>query len=489
MKTLQRLMQGAVAGTKYSAAQLAQITGMDAQTLRLLLTYHDAEQGKAEGWTLSLQTAVNFLAENRDLLKTGIDADELEQLLLAKELVNAAVNGTEYSAEELAALVGTDAQQLNLLYALSSEDGTDSGVKMSVQEFVEYLNTEILENPAFSGMLDDAMTDALRTVQTMVEAVLNGTAYTPGELAALLGGIPLGETDASPDENMVSLLYLYRAGVTESDPEWTMTIEQLVDYLTGELAQDDRFSDLLGEEFQSGLDEMSAQLKDGVSQMVGPNYSLLMIDTVLPVEGKETEEFFARLNGICGETFTGEYYLIGNSPMSEEMRLSFGREMWTITILTAAAIFLVVLLTFRSVLVAALLVLIVQCGVYITIATVGFQGYDIYFMATIVVQCILMGATVDYGILFTNYFRDCRKTMSVRDALANAYDGSIHTVLTSGTILVSTTGIISLCFQEPTIRQICQTISIGALCATLLILFILPGLLATFSRTKKPDAK
>jgi len=49
------------------------------------------------------------------------------------------------------------------------------------------------------------------------------------------------------------------------------------------------------------------------------------------------------------------------------------------------------------------------------------------------------------------------------------------------------TGIIGFSPVDPTIGQICQTIAIGALSATLLILLVLPGLLAAFDRfvTKK----
>lgn len=128
------------------------------------------------------------------------------------------------------------------------------------------------------------------------------------------------------------------------------------------------------------------------------------------------------------------------------------------------------------------MVLIVQCGVYITISVVGLQGYSIYYLALIIVECMLMGATIDYGILFTNYYREMRQKNSVKEALQEAYNGSIHTILTSGLILILVTGIIGYCVSDPTIGQICRTISTGALSATLLILFILPGLLSTFDR-------
>ena len=132
------------------------------------------------------------------------------------------------------------------------------------------------------------------------------------------------------------------------------------------------------------------------------------------------------------------------------------------------------------------LVLIVQCGVFITVTVVGLQGLEIYYLALLIVECILMGATIDYGILYTSYYREKRESMSVRDALIAAYRGSIHTVLTSGSIMVLVTAVVGKFFGNPTIEQICRTISIGAFSAILLILLFLPGMLALFDRWVLP---
>ena len=112
----------------------------------------------------------------------------------------------------------------------------------------------------------------------------------------------------------------------------------------------------------------------------------------------------------------------------------------------------------------------------------GLQGYSIYYLALLIVECILMGATIDYGILFTNYYREHRRHLGRQEALAAAYQGAMPTILTSGTIIVLVVGIVGRMFEEPTISQICSTISLGAVCAILLIIFILPGMEAALDR-------
>ena len=156
--------------------------------------------------------------------------------------------------------------------------------------------------------------------------------------------------------------------------------------------------------------------------------------------------------------------------------------MLLIKLITVLSIFAVVAITFKSLIIPLILVLIVQCGVYLTVTTIGIQGYSIYYLALLIVQSILMGATIDYGILYTNYYLESRRTMDVKDALIAAYDGSIHTILTSGLILILVTGLVGNLFTNPTIGQICQTISTGSLCASLLILFMLPAILALMDK-------
>ena len=75
-----------------------------------------------------------------------------------------------------------------------------------------------------------------------------------------------------------------------------------------------------------------------------------------------------------------------------------------------------------------------------------------------------------------------KKIAGVQAALEAAYRGSIHTILTSGSMMVLITASIGPLFHNLTIEQIVQTLSIGCLSAILLILLILPGLLALFDK-------
>ena len=489
---------------KIGPNEMAQVMGIAEDDVLLLYAYH-YEYLKTDGnvvyddviadylaWNIvecthkmSVKELIYFVDENKATFGSMMEADQLGQLETGKKIVEATISGKAYTPSQMAEIVGFDSTQIKQLYLLyTCKYGDTSSWKVSVQNFVKFVDSSVLTNKDYASFFDADTASKLKSAKAIINAVVSGKAYTASEMASLLGGLS-SELNAST----VEMLYLYNSGLKNSNPEWTLTIEKMFRYVSEDILNDPRFSSILDESMKSDIRGMKTQLDDGINQLLGENYSLMMVETSLPTESEETSKFMASITDVFENNLDNKVYLIGNTPMSYEMEQSFDKELLTITLLTTVAIFIVVLFTFRSLLIPAALVLLVQCGVYVTMTVNGLVGYSIYYLALLIVQCILMGATIDYGILFTNYYRENRKTMDIQGALLSAYNGSIHTILTSGLIMVIVTGAIGMSPVDPTIAQICRIISIGALSAILLILFVLPGLIATCDRFVTKDKK
>jgi predicted RND superfamily exporter protein len=123
-------------------------------------------------------------------------------------------------------------------------------------------------------------------------------------------------------------------------------------------------------------------------------------------------------------------------------------------------------------------------------AYLSLTGSRIFFIALIIVQSILMGATIDYAILFTSYYVENRShfKMSIRDALISTYNRSINAILTSASILIIVTAIVGN-LATAIAAAVCQAISLGTFCATLIILVLLPALLATLDKFVIKDSR
>lgn len=92
-----------------------------------------------------------------------------------------------------------------------------------------------------------------------------------------------------------------------------------------------------------------------------------------------------------------------------------------------------------------------------------------------------MGSTIDYGILYTSYYLEFRQTKSRKESLIEAYNHSINTILTSGSILVIVTFVVGM-FATAITAKICITLCKGTLCSIILIMLFLPAILATFDK-------
>ena len=473
------------ADTAFTAADLEEVLGLDASTARLIVTMAAAD-AQAGGWALPMRQVVDYLAEN-DTFASAMDSSQRAQLSMLDTIINDSIDGVRYNPGMLASLLGmgrTQAKQLFLLYTLMH--GDTSSWMVTPQEFVDFLDDEVLANPDYAELMDEDQAGMLAGLRALIDAVVDGEPRTSSEMAGLLSAF--GEDF---DDGMVDVLYLYKESQDKADPTQKMTLEELFTYLVDSVAENPKFSALLDEDARQALVDGRAELMAGKAQLVTGKYSRLIVVSSYPDESDETMAFIEGIEVYADAHFAGEYHLVGSSVMVHEMKQTFGREFLFITLMTALAIFLIVAFTFRGVVMPLVLVALVQTGVIITMVIIGAISGGMYYIALLIVECILMGSTIDYGILFTSTYREARASGDILTALKAAYRNSIHTILTSGLILVPVVGFLQVMFEEPAIKSIIQALAIGAFCVIVMILFILPGVLACLDRfvVKKEKAK
>lgn len=304
-----------------------------------------------------------------------------------------------------------------------------------------------------------------------------GKAYTPEEILELFGG-----ASAMANERMVNLLFQLYAAQTgaASAAQDGIPLTDLIPFIQNSVLKNPLFAGFVNDEVKRQIAEAGDMIGEYAAKLQGEHYGRVILTTVYPEDSAETRAFIGSLSERCKALMEGETWLIGTSVMNEEMAQTFDAELRRITLLSAAAIFIVVAVTFRSLVIPLILVLTVQCGIYLTMTFIGLSGGGMYYLALLMVQCILMGATIDYGILYTSYYREGGQDREA--AIRGAYDGALHTILTSALIVILAAGILGFMFANPAIGEICLTISRGAISATLLIVFILPGVLAALDR-------
>jgi predicted RND superfamily exporter protein len=345
-----------------------------------------------------------------------------------------------------------------------------------VKTLVDFLNNSVINDAKYGNQLSSDQRRTLAIVTDLMYHSLDGKKYSHSKMFDLLS--PLSGDLKS---ELIDLLYMYHGSLYHYDDAWTLSLEQFVNYLHGTILKDERFDDKIDSEKRETIENANKKITDAKKLLVGKNHSRAILNTNLEAEGEETFAFIEKLKKDINDE-NAHVFVIGNSPMALEMSKTFNDEMNFITILTMLSIFAVVAVTFKSLFIPTILVLIIQSAVWITMSILSITGSSVYFIALIIVQAILMGATIDYAILYTSYYLEHRKKkLDIKKALIESYNKSVPTIITSASVLVIVTYIVGTFDKQGSAiaAKICITVSEGTLCAAIIILLILPALLAS----------
>ena len=320
--------------------------------------------------------------------------------------------------------------------------------------------------------------------ELFTELVFGGKTYTPAAMAEKLARLmKLSNVKAAPvTAAQMSLLYDYYGAVHSQCDTLRMGFEPLLVYICDTLINDPRLVELMPDTMRAQASGIKAQMKDGLGQLRKEQHSLLVVLSSLPKESKETYDFVDTLTALADARLEKPHYYVGESVMYAEMRGGFDHEMNVVSLLTILSIFLIVAITFRSVIVPTILVVTVMTAVYVNVVVAGWVTGQMLYLAYLIVQAILMGATIDYGILFANYYRENRKTMLQVDAVCAAYRGSIRTILTSGLIMVIGPGAMALFIDDLMISNIVGCLAVGAFMAVVLTMTVVPAVLVALDK-------
>ena len=102
-------------------------------------------------------------------------------------------------------------------------------------------------------------------------------------------------------------------------------------------------------------------------------------------------------------------------------------DMVKVNLLAIGAVFLILLLMKRQLLLPVILVLSIETAIWINLAIPYFRGRHVFYIAYLIISTIQLGATVDYAILFSDRYQEFRETLDKKQAIA----ATVSTVTTS----------------------------------------------------------
>lgn len=206
-------------------------------------------------------------------------------------------------------------------------------------------------------------------------------------------------------------------------------------------------------------------------------YNLILANSQYKAATDEENNQIDNINKIIKE-YDQDGLVAGEGALTKDLITTSDRDFKMVSLYSIIAIFLIILVVFKSISIPVLLVSAIEFAIFINMGIPYFTGTTIPFIASIVIGTIQLGATVDYAILLTSRFREeLRNGHEKHEAILIAVEESAKSIVTSGLTFFGATGAVALISDMALIRSLCFLISRGAIISMAVILLILPSFL------------
>lgn len=179
--------------------------------------------------------------------------------------------------------------------------------------------------------------------------------------------------------------------------------------------------------------------------------------------------------------FSPESMVIGEAPLTKDLQDVTDIDLKTVNIVSIAAIFVIILFVFKSISLPFILVAVIEFAIFVNMSVPFYQGKEVVFVASIVIGCIQLGATVDYAILMTSRYQKERGLgKPKKEAVSIAHKTSIKSIIVSGCSFFAATFGVGVYTQVDMIGSITNLLSRGAVISTIVVLLVLPAMFMVF---------
>lgn len=110
-------------------------------------------------------------------------------------------------------------------------------------------------------------------------------------------------------------------------------------------------------------------------------------------------------------------------------------DMVKVNLLAVGAVFLVLLLTMKSISIPVILVLGIETAIWLNLAVPYFTDEPVYYIAYLIISSVQLGATVDYVILLTEQYKENRGLLDKKQSVIQTISDITVSILTSGSAL------------------------------------------------------
>lgn len=206
-------------------------------------------------------------------------------------------------------------------------------------------------------------------------------------------------------------------------------------------------------------------------------YQMMMINSDYSTGTDELNAQIDEMNNVISK-YTDSGYLTGEGVLTKDLISIANNDFVVTSIISTVAIFILVAICFKSISIPCILVLMIELSIWINIGLSYLMGTEISFITPTVINCVQLGATVDYAILMTTRFREeIQSGKDKKTAIHDAAASSCTSIFQSALVFFSATiGVYFIC-DIKMIKEICELLARGSFISAIMIMLVLPPVL------------
>ena len=195
--------------------------------------------------------------------------------------------------------------------------------------------------------------------------------------------------------------------------------------------------------------------------------------------GVESDESFATVQTMqdLAGGYYDEFYMAGQSANLYDMSQVIEVDNVRVNMIAIITIFLVVAITFRSLMLPVCLVLAIEAGIWVNLCIPYYTGDSLNFIGYLLINTVQLGATIDYGILLTTHYLRHRKEMPAKQAMHKALGEAVPSLVVSAGVLASAGFALGMTSDIAVVCLLGFLLARGAILSLLMVVCFLPALL------------
>lgn len=237
------------------------------------------------------------------------------------------------------------------------------------------------------------------------------------------------------------------------------------------------------------------------SQFYSEHYARIILTADCAYEGDAAFTLVEQLRSTAERYYPGESYACGQSPNMYDMKECVRQDNRTVNLITILSIYLVLLVMTQNWFTPLLLILAIQCSIWVNMSVPYFTGAKLSYLCYLIVSTIQMGATVDYAILLTDTYQEqLFLTKNKREAMRGTLGNVFSSILVSALTLALAGFCMAFASSNAILAGMGTLIGRGAVLSVVMVMLLLPTLLLwsdrilphtglPFGRKQAPNAR